>query len=139
MSPVPARSGWQRAAVDIEERELCVLGVEDEAFIRMDAADVLSEAGFRVIEAANAEETIAACERGGVDLLFTDFNMPGMNGLDLSAVVHTRWRDIGLLITSGRHDIPVEVIPDHGLFLDKPYSPDDLVRMVSRCLDLRHL
>ena len=120
-------------------RQPCVLVVEDEAFIRMDAADVLSDAGFRVIEAADAQQAIGVCERGGVDLLFTDFNMPGMNGLDLSAVVHTRWPEIGLLITSGRLDIPVEVIPDHGLFLDKPYLPDDLIRMVARCLELRHL
>lgn len=90
-------------------------------------------------EAADAEQAIGMLEAGHADLLFTDLNMTGMNGLDLSVIVHARWPDVGLLMTSGRQDIPVEMIPDHGLFLDKPYEPKDLVRMVRRCLELRNL
>lgn len=117
----------------------CVLVVEDEAFIRMDAVETLSDAGFRVLDAADADEALSVLSKNSVDLLFTDLNMPGLNGLALCAVVHARWPEIGLLLTSGREDVPVEVIPDHGLFLDKPYHPKDLLHMVRRCLSLRHL
>ena len=62
-----------------------VLLVEDEPLVRMAAADDLQDAGFHVLEAANADVALAVLEScsDDVQVLFTDIDMPGsMNGLD---------------------------------------------------------
>jgi CheY-like chemotaxis protein len=62
-----------------------VLVVEDDEVLRMCAAEVVADAGFSPVEAANADETFAILEkRSDIALLFTDIRMPGsMDGLDL--------------------------------------------------------
>ena len=55
-----------------------ILLVEDEVLVRMLAADVLSEAGFTVLESTNAEEALTLLEaRPDVQVLLTDVNMQG--------------------------------------------------------------
>ena len=53
-----------------------ILLVEDEVLVRMLAADVLSEAGFTVLESTNAQEALTLLEaRPDVQVLFTDVNI----------------------------------------------------------------
>ena len=80
-----------------------ILVVEDEAFIRMDAVEILCAAGFSILEAANANEALQMLERhSDIRLLFTDIDMPGsMNGLKLVAAVRDRWPPVSIIATSG--------------------------------------
>jgi DNA-binding NtrC family response regulator len=114
-----------------------VLLVEDEALIRFIGTEVLEEAGFEVIEAVNADEAVAIlAEQSEVKLLFSDIDMPGtMDGLTLAHVVHERWPDIKLLLTSGKHAIVEEALPDHGRFLPKPWTVNQLIRKVTMVLE----
>ena len=107
-----------------------ILVVEDEALIRMISADILEEAGFRVLEAANAAEAILIMEGADhVELMFTDIRMPGrMDGLELAAFVHAQWPDVRLLVTSGHIVLADSQIPNGGHFVSKPY---DLTQLVS--------
>lgn len=59
-----------------------VLVVEDETFTRMDAVEMLGEAGFDIVEAANVDAAIQTLERDPtIRLRFTDIDMPNsMNG-----------------------------------------------------------
>lgn len=63
-----------------------VLVVENSAIIRMGAIDLVQSAGYEAIEANNADEAIRILEsRAGIDLVFTDVEMPGtMDGIKLS-------------------------------------------------------
>ena len=72
-------------------RRPVVLIVEDELLIRLQAAQIIEEAEFDVIEASNADEAIAILEaRRDISVLFTDIEMPGsMDGLKLAAAVRT--------------------------------------------------
>jgi CheY-like chemotaxis protein len=82
-----------------------VLVVEDEVLVRMMLADVLDEAGFRVIEAAHADEALSVLTAlPEVQAVVTDVEMPGgsMNGFALAREVRTQRPDIGVLIASGR-------------------------------------
>jgi CheY-like chemotaxis protein len=114
-----------------------VMVVDDEALVRMYGAATLEDAGYSVIEAANADEAISILEKATtVRLLFSDVDMPGsMNGLALAEMVHTRWPNIRLLLTSGHRCIGHEDIPDDGRFVGKPYSSEMLLRDVSGLLD----
>ncbi|GAA0273151.1 response regulator [Methylorubrum thiocyanatum] len=69
------------------------LVAEDEFILRMEAADTLADAGFKVLEVATADAALRYLqEKDGVDLLFTDVNMPGdLNGFDLAREVAARW------------------------------------------------
>jgi two-component system, response regulator PdtaR len=111
-----------------------VLVVEDQPLVRMTAADELEEAGFRVLEAANADEALEVLEAhaGIVQVLFTDIDMPGsMDGMELAEEVYRRWPHILLLVSSGYARPHPDEIPDHGQFVPKPYIGATLVRHIT--------
>jgi CheY-like chemotaxis protein len=80
-----------------------VLVVEDEMLLRMRAVDIVEDAGFRSVEAVNADEALSILEsRSDISLLFTDIQMPGsMDGLKLAHAVHDRWPSIKIILVSG--------------------------------------
>jgi DNA-binding NtrC family response regulator len=86
-----------------------VLIVEDEMMLRMRAADIVEDAGFRPVEAVNADEAMSILEsRSDISLLFTDIQMPGsMDGLKLAHAVHDRWPGIKIDHTGFRPSNPV--------------------------------
>ena len=107
-----------------------VLLVEDEPLVRMTAADGLEEAGFHVLEAANADVALKVLEARSdeVQVLFTDVDMPGsMDGMALAEQVHAKWPHILLLISSGYARPHPDEIPDHGHFVPKPYRAATVV------------
>ena len=60
------------------KQKAVVLVVEDEFLIRMDVVDNLTDAGFEVLDAKNADEAIRLLEsRNDIELVFTDVHMPG--------------------------------------------------------------
>lgn len=105
-----------------------VLVVEDEALIRMHAAEMICDLGFEVVEAANADQAISLMEsRLEISVVFTDIQMPGsMDGLRLVAVIRNRWPPVALLVTSGQLRPRESDLPENAHFLPKPYMPSDL-------------
>ena len=105
-----------------------VLIVEDELLLRMDAVDMITAAGFEVVEAANADEAIEILEaRRDITVVFTDIQMPGsMDGLKLARAVRGRWPPIKIVATSGHVDVGEKDLPEGGRFLPKPYSPKQI-------------
>ncbi|MBS1129992.1 MAG: Response regulator receiver [Proteobacteria bacterium] len=58
--------------------------VDDSATILLSISNILAKAGYATEKAASAEEAIRKLQSGiKIDLLITDLNMPGMNGIDL--------------------------------------------------------
>lgn len=104
--------------------------------VRLIGSDTLSDAGYEVIEAGSADEALHILERhGAVEVLFTDIRMPGsMNGLELARVVHARWPDVKILITSGDTFPRDSEIADDGRFLAKPYNTEVLRREIHTLL-----
>jgi len=109
-----------------------VLVVEDEPFVRLDAIDTITSAGFKVIEAANADEAMTLLEtRLDIGVVVTDIQMPGsMDGLMLAATIRNRWPPIALIVTSGRIVVQPHDLPERGRFLPKPYSGTHLIEAI---------
>ncbi|RYE68290.1 response regulator [Rhizobium sp. NFR12] len=105
-----------------------ILVVEDDGLIRMDLADVLSESGFDVVEAANADQALALLEAGiPVKAMLTDIDMPGsMNGIKLANLTASRWPECRIIVISGRFSPDQGSLPQGARFLSKPISERQL-------------
>jgi CheY-like chemotaxis protein len=105
-----------------------IVVVDDDVFERMGASGMFADAGYRVLEAQDADEALRFFEANAdVRLLFTDVSMPGsMSGSDLAQQVAERWPKVGIIVTSGRPR-PIQ-LPVSMLFHDKPYVPAAVLR-----------
>ena len=94
----------------------------------------MKAAGYRAIEASNADEAIAILEaRKDIRIVFTDIEMPGsMDGLKLARAIRDRWPPIELILTSGYVDVPENDIPERGLFFSKPYRDQEIVAALQK-------
>lgn len=106
-----------------------VLVVEDEPLLRLFAAQVVEDAGYEPLEAANAAEAIAILEsRPDIRIVFTDIDMPGgLDGIKLAACIRDRWPPIKIIMTSGKPLPPRTVIPAETVFFAKPYRQDRVI------------
>jgi CheY-like chemotaxis protein len=105
-----------------------IVVVDDDVFERLGASGMFVDAGYRVLEAGDADEALRFFETNSdIRLLFTDVSMPGsMSGSDLAHQVAERWPEVGIIVTSGRprpHKLPLTM-----LFHDKPYEPAAVLR-----------
>ena len=109
-----------------------VLIVEDEFLVRKNAAGMIEDAGFEVVEAGNADEAIAILEaRPDIPVVFTDIQMPGsMDGLKLAHYVRGKWPPIKIIATSGHLALSNADLPEGGIFLPKPYTDEAVSAML---------
>ena len=109
-----------------------ILVVDDEPLVCRVTVRVLTDAGFRVLEAHDGEEALGLLTAVGVlALVVSDLTMPGMTGLELEATVRERWPTVPVLLVSGKDRPPTG---HSGHFLPKPFSPNALLAAVHRLL-----
>ncbi len=103
------------------------LVVDDDFFIRMDAMDILEQAGFRVLEADQGDVAfeLLKARHPDVTLLFTDVQMPGeLDGFALARNVAASWPHISIVVASGHVSPSPGSMPDKARFIAKPFSAD---------------
>ncbi|VVO46665.1 Sensor kinase CckA [Pseudomonas fluorescens] len=103
-----------------------ILVVEDDSIVRMLIVDVLEELEYTVLEAddGNAALEILADPGKAVDLMMTDYGLPGMNGRELSQKARQLRPALPILFASGYAE-SLEV-PDGMHVIGKPFSIDQL-------------
>jgi CheY-like chemotaxis protein len=116
-----------------------VLVVEDDEAVRRTVVDLLTELGYRVLKARDADSALSIIDSGvAIDLLFTDVVMPGaLRSPELARQARLRLPDIAVLFTSGytNNAIVHGGRLDHGLdLLSKPYSREALARKIRHVL-----
>jgi DNA-binding NtrC family response regulator len=106
-----------------------VLVVEDEPLLRLLAMDVVEDAGFEAVYAANADAAVAILEtRTDIRIVFTDVDMPGsMDGIKLAAAVRGRWPPIEIIVVSGHLHVDLADLPDGSRFFSKPYNSESVI------------
>lgn len=110
-----------------------VLVVEDEALQRIHLVWLLEQAGFLVLEAANADAALTLLNtHPNIRLVVTDVDVPGsIDGFRLAHMVRDRWPPIELIVISGRYTFAPGELPSRGRFLVKPYSERRLLDLAT--------
>jgi CheY-like chemotaxis protein len=120
-----------------------ILLVEDDAGLREFTRIVLeSRGGYRVLASESGKRALlfAAQFKGPIHLLLTDVVMPAMNGRKLSEKLARVRPDMKILFMSGYTDDTVVrhgVLEEEMAFLQKPFTPESLLRKVRNALDAR--
>jgi CheY-like chemotaxis protein len=112
-----------------------ILVAEDDILIRNPLAEYLRDAGYLIVEAANAEEAIALfASKIPIDVVFSDMQMPGpMDGLGLARWIRRHHPGVRIAVTSGAG-------PEAGAadvaeaFLVKPYHVAEVAARIGRLL-----
>jgi CheY-like chemotaxis protein len=117
-----------------------ILLVEDDRWVRRSTAMVLSENGYAVTEACNAEDAIRLFyrEKGRFDLVLSDVVMPGRSGLKMLSPLLDLNPDLPILLFSGHLDDKVELseIMRRGIaYIHKPFEISELLRAVEETMD----
>jgi CheY-like chemotaxis protein len=117
-----------------DARKTVVLVVEDEPILRMNVIDLVEDAGFEAVEAANATQAMRVLEgRSDVGIILSDIDMPpGIDGMALAAIVRDRWPPIAIILVSGQMASADIKIPEGGVFFSKPYRATDVVAALQR-------
>ena len=117
-----------------------VLVVEDEGGVRGLVCRILRSGGYEVLEARSGGEALLLCsdQSRHVQLLISDLVMPRMSGPELARQAAEYRSDLKVLYISGYMDveqIPPELADSGVPVLQKPFSPQELLRAVRELLD----
>jgi two-component system cell cycle sensor histidine kinase/response regulator CckA len=119
-----------------------ILVVDDVSVVRRMVHRVLTEEGYRVYEAADADEalTVLAMPRAHIDLVLIDVVLPGADGVKLYERIMADWPRMRVVFMSAH---PAEILAAHKLrdlrvpFLAKPFTRDELVAKIAQVAERR--
>ena len=118
-----------------------ILVVEDDDVSRETMTDVLSHAGYDVVAAADGYEALSIAARGPPDLMLSDLQMPGIDGVELTRRLHTFARGVPVVLTTGMSDTRdvVTAARSYGAVacLAKPMNVDELLWTIDCALASR--
>lgn len=113
-----------------------ILVVDDEEAITYIFERYLSIAGYRVSTANRGADALGVFKTAPIDLLITDFRMPGMNGVELIERLRALAPGLPALLVSA-NPVDVDSMPQDVRFMHKPVSMPELPTMVAALLDKR--
>jgi len=116
-----------------------ILAVDDSASIRLMVAHTIRAAGYQVVEASGAAEALKAAESATFDMVLTDQNMPGMDGLTLIRSLREKapYRRVPIIVLTTEMS---EAMKAQGRaagasgWMVKPFNPKTLIDVVKRAI-----
>jgi signal transduction histidine kinase/CheY-like chemotaxis protein len=115
-------------------RRLAILLADDEEIVRAATAELIRDLGHEVAEAASGAEALARLEGGpDIDLLITDYLMPGMNGGELARKVEEIRPDIPVLLITGYTGSTKDAL--HLPRLAKPFGRAEIAEALANLFD----
>lgn len=112
-----------------------VLLIDDEGIVRETFAELLEEKGLDVTIASNAQEALLKFRKYECDLIFTDLDMPGTNGLDLAKELKKINPNVPVFIISGWNYFSHNKIEINGVIdgvIQKPFNMEKIMQEINR-------
>ena len=133
-----ATAGHESAeAPQVSRGSETVLIVDDDPDVREVMSIVLSDLGYKVVEAKDGETALGILKNYRPDLLVLDFGMPGTNGAEVATSARQLNGDLRILFVSGYSDTSaIEHAVGKTSLLHKPFLPADFAAAVRSSLDL---
>jgi PAS domain S-box-containing protein len=113
-----------------------ILLVEDNEEVGRFSAELLTDLGYVIKWVTDAKHALDALAKDDLafDLVFSDVIMPGMNGVDLAAVIRERFPGLPVVLTSGYSNVLTENV-DRGFdLIQKPYSVETISRALRKAI-----
>jgi two-component system chemotaxis response regulator CheY len=116
-----------------------ILTVDDSATIRMMVSFTLSQLGIEIVEAVNGTDALKKLEQNEIDMLITDLNMPGLDGIGLIRKVREnpsyKFIPIIILTTESEPDKKLEARAAGATgWIVKPFRPEDLLSAIKKVM-----
>ena len=118
-----------------------VLVIEDDAAVRNLVSRMLDRVGHEVVEATEGREGLQVFEDSPADLVITDINMPGMDGIEVITAFRKLRAGVPIIAISGGGLMPKELLLSNAAALgavevvSKPFEIAQLVGAVDRALE----
>ena len=119
-----------------------VLIVDDDPNVRIPIQEFLEASGFKVSSAGNAEKALDLIQQDGINVVITDIQLPGMNGLEFTDTLKKQKNDIDVIVITGfSTDYSYEEAAEKGAsdFIFKPVRFRELLLRLKRVLRERDL
>jgi PAS domain S-box-containing protein len=113
-----------------------ILVVDDDTDVRAIAAAMLADAGYEVSEAHSGDAALNALQRADcrAELVVADVSMPGLNGVELAAIVRRTWPGVPVLLMTGYADSALLGQAAGHEVLRKPFQAMELDAKVRRAM-----
>jgi DNA-binding NtrC family response regulator len=117
-----------------------ILVVDDESAIREILVRWLSPEGYRILEAADAEAALDVLAASPVDVLVSDIQMPGHDGLWLVKRVRERFPTVAIVLATADDTVPAAISMQSGVvhYVVKPFERHPVVTAVARAVEWHH-
>jgi len=122
-------------ADDAKRAEVTILLVDDNEQILRSVPRLFHRLPVRVRCAKCASEALALLQQEQVDLLISDFNMPGLNGLALLEQVRARWPQVRSVLNSGDGQAVTAARSQGFAAVLKPEANDLLLDLVAKAIE----
>jgi CheY-like chemotaxis protein len=118
----------------------CILVVEDNPNVGDFALQTLKELGYQTVLARDGEAALHKLEPNAerFDVVFSDVVMPGMDGIELGHEIRRLYPNLSVILTSGYSHILAQNGAEGFELLHKPYSIEQLSRMLTKAAGWRH-
>ena len=116
-----------------------ILVVDDEKSVRNMLHRAIKSAGYDCSSAGNARDALKILEEKDVDVVITDIEMPGLNGIELTKTVKEKYDSDVIVITGYARDMKYEEVIERGAhdFMRKPFSVEEMLTRVKHVLNDR--
>ncbi|SAK59851.1 PAS/PAC sensor hybrid histidine kinase [Caballeronia glebae] len=113
---------------------LTILVVDDDPLVGGSTAALLEDLGHSVIEAESGDRALQILRSGrAVDLIITDYSMPGMTGIELVAAARAIFPRLPVLLATGYAELPTDAQPGVRK-LRKPYQRSQLIAEIAKAV-----
>ena len=102
-----------------------ILVVDDDPVLRDLLVRFYSRSGYTAVSVASAEEALALLEKGNIDFVVTDIQLPGINGTELIANMKENFTDVPVMAITGYSDVDIVIdVLKNGAcdFIIKPFN-----------------